>query len=445
MWDYGALDESQEHAYINAKLAMLNSSMDEADVASLAERIVESQVKMRQYAFDQLKRCKYTDEMAKLCAKSSVSQRDIQRVFTFYEWLRRTYERMNPYDESIEMQHRRAILVSLAIVYFMRLGAKHRKEYKQFLDNSDRLGYEITFTKAFEDELKWYVEKVDLPPGIAKTEALMENILATIVCTMTNTPLIIVGEPGSSKTLSFNIVVANLKGRESKVKDFRQTDFFRSLDPHFYQCSRRTTSTDVERIFERAINRQRILVNVQVPVNCVVFMDEAGLPEDSGESLKILHHYLDRQEVSFVAISNHVLDAAKSNRAVTVFRPEAANSELKTLATECMVSPGEKVPERLIQQFCSAYSKVLKDSSFKGMFGLRDFVHFITYLRRHRRVDDPQAIFEALERNFNGTDSFGHLCDIFFSSVSLGAPVNLVNLTLLSFFPYCAAVQNSTE
>jgi hypothetical protein len=47
-------------------------------------------------------------------------------------------------------------------------------------------------------------------------------------------------------------------------------------------------------------------------------MDEAGLPEESKESLKVLHYYLERHmsikaKVAFVAITNHALDAAKSN------------------------------------------------------------------------------------------------------------------------------------
>ena len=79
-------------------------------------------------------------------------------------------------------------------------------------------------------------------------------------------------------------------------------------------------------------------------------MDEAGLPEESMESLKVftvlmitlkltllndlpfsdlsgqvLHKYLDDAVVSFVGITNHILDAAKSNRAVTLFRPRAAD------------------------------------------------------------------------------------------------------------------------
>ena len=62
----------------------------------------------------------------------------------------------------------------------------------------------------------FYINKLSLPTGIAKTEALKENLFATIICTVTNTPLIIVGAPGSSKTLSFNLTVSNLKGPESK-------------------------------------------------------------------------------------------------------------------------------------------------------------------------------------------------------------------------------------
>ena len=64
--------------------------------------------------------------------------------------------------------------------------------------------------------MNFYINKLSLPAGIAKTEALKENLFATIICTATNTPLIIVGAPGSSKTLSFNLAISNLKGPESK-------------------------------------------------------------------------------------------------------------------------------------------------------------------------------------------------------------------------------------
>ena len=57
---------------------------------------------------------------------------------------------------------------------------------------------------------------VKLPHGIAKTEALKENLFCIIACCCARVPLIIVGEPGSSKTLSFNLAASNLRGIESK-------------------------------------------------------------------------------------------------------------------------------------------------------------------------------------------------------------------------------------
>ena len=65
-------------------------------------------------------------------------------------------------------------------------------------------------------QMDFYTNELSLPIGIAKTEALKENLFATIICTVTKTPLIIVGAPGSSKTLSFNLTMSNLKGQESK-------------------------------------------------------------------------------------------------------------------------------------------------------------------------------------------------------------------------------------
>ena len=284
--------------------------------------------------------------------------------------------------------------------------------------------------QAFSDELDWYIEQVELPTGIAKTRALKENLFATIICAVTHTPLIIVGAPGSSKTLSFNLAIANLKGQESKNKSFR---VFPSLDPQIYQCSRRTTSNEIETVFSRAINRQRSHSKFRLPIYCVVFMDEAGLPEESHESLKVLHYHLDKQEVSFVAITNHVLDAAKTNRAVSLFRPDTSEEDLKTLAKGCLyTNPSKPPPEKnlkVVVSFCSAYSHLMNDPEFSQYFGLRDFIHFVNYLRRYQAsMLTPQLVMKALERNFNGSDNFSKICNTFLSKV---------NITTVSVVIYC--------
>ena len=438
MWDYGSLNQYQELEYVHAKMAMLNKQMSDPDVQSLAELIVESQNKMRKYAFQQLCDLKVPGSLAMLCAKSSVSQRDIQRVFTFYQWLMKLYNKFNPHKENDTKFHRRAVLVALGIVYFMRLTSKFRIDYRRFLDSVDRMEGEVNFSQAYIGDLRWFISQVELPPGIAKTKALMENIFAIIACTVTHTPLIIVGPPGSSKTLSFNIASANLKGKESRVEIFRETHIFQSLDSHFYQCSRRTTSNEVEKVFMRAINRQCSLAKIPLPVYCVVFMDEAGLPEEKLESLKVLHYHLDKQEVSFVAISNDILDASKTNRAVSLFRPKATDSELHVLAKSCAFATDQhpmENDEKLVEACCRSYDKILGDPDFKSMFGLRDFIHFVTYLRRHQKhYLDAQLVVESLERNFNGTKRFAEICRDFLKEVSYS--VHLVYVSISYVFQH---------
>jgi len=127
----------------------------------------------------------------------------------------------------------RALLVSLGLVYYMRLNSEYRTKFVEVIDELTSC-YSVNFMKAYNDEvsivelyckslihifksqMNFYINKLSLPTGIAKTEALKENLFATIICTATNTPLIIVGAPGSSKTLSFNLAISNLKGPESK-------------------------------------------------------------------------------------------------------------------------------------------------------------------------------------------------------------------------------------
>ena len=391
-------------------------------IANLTNLIITSQAKMREFAAKQLKAANSDHsrslELTHVSSHSCVSQRDIQRVFTFYKWFKDMYDKEKPHGERDDY-HRRAVLVALGLVYYMRLNAVFREEYSKHLDEMNVLRSDVPFAQVFREELDYYIGQVELPKGIARTLALKENLFATIICTVTHTPLIIVGAPGSSKTLSFNQAIANLKGQESKKPLFRNTDVFCSLDPHYYQCSRRTTSNEIQTVFTRAVNRQRSHQRFKLPINCVVFMDEAGLPEESHESLKVLHYHLDRQEVSFVAITNHVLDAAKTNRAISLFRPEASDEDLEMLAKGCLCLNPENPPPELrpalntVVKFCQPYSECMRRTSFSCFFGLRDFIQFVNYIRRKRdegQIMSPQLLLQALERNFNGSKDFEDIC-----------------------------------
>ena len=129
------------------------------------------------------------------------------------------------------------------------------------------------------------MDQTFLDDGIASTRGLQENVFMVIVCCLANIPLMIVGPPGSSKTLAVTVVAENARGAYSK------SDFYKAIPalvPFHYQCSRRSSSYEISLVFERAIERQVKASREDGNMGCFVFMDEAGLPEEERESLKVL-------------------------------------------------------------------------------------------------------------------------------------------------------------
>jgi len=115
---------------------------------------------------------------------------------------------------------------------------------------------------------------------------------------------------------------------------------------------------------------------------------------------------------------------------------------LETLATGCLcLNPNNPPPEleydiKTIVKFCSAYYQVMQDKRlvcsdnvlmlimlvlhcrFENFFGLRDFIHFINYIRRKRQGSvNASVVLRSLERNFNGSKNFEHICSVFLDKV----------------------------
>ena len=116
-------------------------------VASLTDLIMDSQKLMRDYACYQLCSGGMNKDQAKISSRSCVSQRDIQRVFTFYQWVMDSYNKYKPYGERQDYS-RRAVLVALGIVYYMRLNSQYREDYEKYLDKQYRLANEVNFSQA---------------------------------------------------------------------------------------------------------------------------------------------------------------------------------------------------------------------------------------------------------------------------------------------------------
>ena len=301
-WNYGSLREVDELEYVREKLKMSYSHAETDELLFLAQLIDKGQKLTRRYAADHLHRhAQFNLKDAEKYSTSCVSQRDIQRVFIIYEWLCNWFNVLQKYETETDF-HRsiRAVFVAIGITYYFRLNTSYREGFKEEINEVSRRkeGVHINFAEALQDELDWMMVKFEpLPPRIAPTQALKENLYAIVICVVNKIPLIIVGPPGSSKTLSFKIVNATLRGKHSKSDIFRNESLFPPIDLHNYQCSRRSTSNEVEAVFKRAIKRKKMLEEIGIDSCCVIVLDEAGLAEESHESLKVLHYYLDKSEV----------------------------------------------------------------------------------------------------------------------------------------------------
>lgn len=79
--------------------------------------------------------------------------------------------------------------------------------------------------------------------------------------------------------------------------------------------------------------------------------------------------------------------------------------------------------ERIIDSLIKIYQNLMCRPHLQNFFGLRDFIHFFTYLGRAKIYPadtiKPQSVMEALEHNFNGTKDFEEIVRTFFKAVSI--------------------------
>lgn len=161
----------------------------------------------------------------------------------------------------------------------------------------------------------------------------------------------------------------------------------------------------------------------------VVFVDEASLPDEKKNVLKVLHSYLDECTVAFVCISNQSLDAANANRMVQVHRSVAELSDLVVLALGCAGIEAENANQEtrlIITGVCSGYLKLIKLQREVGKFEMhhyRDLIHTFRHLNRQghggQLLVSPIDLLRALEENFNGVsrEVFRQYVETFFREV----------------------------
>ena len=183
------------------------------------------------------------------------------------------------------------------------------------------------FDKFLEKEEEFLLEQIELDKGIGKNQLLKENLFLLFLSVVTKIPLIIVGKPGTGKSLSAQLIYNSMRGNYSK------SDFFKNypeIYQIFFQGSESTSPEEVEKLFEDA---KKLCENSKKKNQNTLYMilfDELGLAEKSPTNpLKVLHSNLEysgnKDGICFIGISNYSLDPAKVNRAFYLSVPNLEN------------------------------------------------------------------------------------------------------------------------
>jgi len=160
--------------------------------------------------------------------------RDIERLRQTYQWFLENLPHVNLKNISNNLlgnysnREERALLMSLYFTYLLRFDEFRRKYLERTIEKHLNLaeGY-VRAAKATEENdfcsrlnFKW-----DTP--IALNNSLKENIFTSFVCIYTRLPLLIIGTPGSSKSVSLRLLHKNLSSSQqdehlSRFKKLRQ-------------------------------------------------------------------------------------------------------------------------------------------------------------------------------------------------------------------------------
>ena len=431
--DFGELSPEDTKKYIES---MIKKTIDD--------------VKLRNLAVEVVKKCHlFIKEKGD---SSSVSLRDIKYFNIFYKGfikyfeylkelakkqnfgIKRKEEHLKDFiDIGYDSIKKLSINLSVYISYYLRLPTKPlREELCKLLDEQKYFDY--GFLHVPEEESKYILNQIDINPdrGIAKNNALRENIFCEFFCLINKVPLIICGKPGNSKTLSVQLLLDSMKGKSSLNEFFKNPDY-KEIMSYPFQGSTTCTSKGVLKTFEKARN----FASKNQDMISLVFFDEMGLAEESSENpLKVLHAELEREDnkIAFFGLTNWILDASKMNRGIRIFVQEPDEEDLINTASEIAKAIDENIfkdNEELFIFLSKTYFKYRSDKAktkYKDFHGNRDFYHLIKntmkYLKEENEKDQQNDLdyirnisaVKAIERNFGGyKDSVSDIKEIFYN------------------------------
>jgi len=315
----------------------------------------------------------------------------------------------------------REILLNITNVYCEKINEESKKgdfcsqiRYKPLNDELREKNFQ-KFSELLKIEEDFLLDQIELDKGIGKNQLLKENLFLLFISVITKIPLIIVGKPGTGKSLSVQLIYNSMRGKYSKPKNGKESFFvnYPQIIQIYFQGSESTSPEDIEELFRKTEEQYNIYLKYNVinkenpiPIYMILF-DELGLAEKSSTNpLKVLHNKLEyggkAEGICFIGISNYSLDAAKVNRALNLSVPnlEDKYDQLKITVQSIVESISDDIYKdnlifnilarayNLYKKYLNTFKKLtvlkkysettnLKGKNFKEIEGEQDFIKLL--------------------------------------------------------------------
>ena len=383
VFSFGTLQDADEKKYIKSIIQKLFDKQEENLYKLTTEAISKCHIFLRKIFKD----------------PSIVSLREIARFrkcFEFFHdyFLKKSNKSNYSLDEETKKLYKiKSIICSIYLCYYIRLineeirgkfdselqktilrivnvysDEKKDEENKTNLFDkikNKKLKQELSYKNLehFSDLLKieeeFLLTQIELDVGIGKNESLKENLFLLFLSVVTKIPLIIIGKPGTGKSLSAQLIYNSMRGIYSKNEFFKK---YPNIIQIYFQGSESTEPEDITEVFKKAENlyenfKANKNKNDKIPIYMILF-DELGLAEKSPSNpLKVLHSKLEydgkNEGVCFIGISNYSLDAAKINRALSLSVPNLEDQldQLKATSKSIVESISKEIAKDISKVF----------------------------------------------------------------------------------------------
>ena len=320
VFDFDSLEIENEKNYItDTIISLLYKNKNEGTLNDLDEN---DKSKLINDIIDSILIC--NDFIREKYDKSSISIGDIQRFGIFYDYFLEYFKKCRTTLQKMKS----SLNLTLYLCYYLRLD---KKQYKEKLSNRLKHFFNNNFLNIPEKEITFLTKEMSIEKGIALNRPLKEILFTSFFCVENNIPLIIVGKPGTGKSLGFQILYNTLKGEYSESNLFKDKG---KLFRYYYQGSEYSTSDGIIGLFDKALKFE--FKNRVKQIKTSVYFDKMDLAEiSSNNPLTIIHYLLEKDSfnsIAFIGTTNWKLNQAIMNRSLNLIITDYDIEELEDTA-----------------------------------------------------------------------------------------------------------------